>query len=215
MPQQDVVIRIAGEAGEGIQSTGQLLAQAAARAGFRILTDFVPPAEIKGGNSLYQVRLSQGELHHRGDVVDILMAFTQEAYDVNIVYGRRKFVDKESGITSVPEILLIDVSRFDKEKIGVFKFQLWKSFGIDSSKYENIWDFEQYVRLAQPALAALHALGVANSVAYTWVNSSPVLGLTSKPAFSASALNCGSAKVWASAWRSAAARSRGTSGATA
>lgn len=85
MPQRDLVIRIAGEAGEGIQSTGQLLTQAAARAGFRVLTDFSPPAEIKGGNSLYQVRLSPNELHHRGDVVDILMAFTQEAYDVNIV----------------------------------------------------------------------------------------------------------------------------------
>src|SRR5262249_43082960 len=87
----------------------------------------------------------------------------EQAYDVNIIYGRRKFVDKETGVTSVPEILLIDVSRFDKEKIGIFKFQLWEKFGIDSSKYENIWDFEQYMRLAKPAIAALHALGVATS----------------------------------------------------
>jgi len=45
----DLVIRIAGEAGEGVQSTGQLLAQASARAGYMVLTDYVPPAEIKGG----------------------------------------------------------------------------------------------------------------------------------------------------------------------
>ena len=47
----------------------------------------------------------------------------EQTYDVGIVYGRRKFVDKETGVTSVPEVLLIDVSRFDKEKIGEFKIR--------------------------------------------------------------------------------------------
>jgi hypothetical protein len=87
----------------------------------------------------------------------------EQTYDVGIVYGRRKFTDKETGITSMPEILLFDVSRFDKEKIGVFKYDLWKQFGIESGKYEDIWDFEQYMRIARPAIAALHALGVATS----------------------------------------------------
>src|SRR6187455_2086325 len=81
----------------------------------------------------------------------------EQTYGVGIVYGRRKFVDKETGVVSVPEILLIDVSRFDAAKISVFKFELWEKFGIDSSKYENIWDYEQYMRLARPTMAALHA----------------------------------------------------------
>ena len=88
----------------------------------------------------------------------------EQAYDVSIVYGRRKYVDKESGVTSVPEVLLIDVSRYDKEKLGAFKFDLWKTFGIDSYKYDNIWDYEQYVRLAKPTIAALHALGATSTV---------------------------------------------------
>jgi hypothetical protein len=87
----------------------------------------------------------------------------EQTFDVGIVYGRRKFTDKETGVTSVPEVLLIDVSRYDQRKIGEFKFQLWEKFGIDSSKYENIWDYEQYMRLAQPAIAALHALGAAST----------------------------------------------------
>src|SRR4051812_8718400 len=82
----------------------------------------------------------------------------EEQFHVNIVYGRRKFVDKETGVISVPEVLLIDVARFNPEEIAKFKFELWERFGIDSSKFENIWDFEQYVRLACPAIAALHAL---------------------------------------------------------
>jgi hypothetical protein len=88
----------------------------------------------------------------------------EQEYDVSIVYGRRKFFDKESGITSTPETLLIDVARFDAEKINLFKYDLWKNFGIESSKYENIWDYEQYMRLARPAVAALHALGAGSDV---------------------------------------------------
>src|SRR3954471_3388771 len=55
----------------------------------------------------------------------------EQAFGVGIVYGRRKYTDKETGVTSVPEVLLIDVSRFDARKIGDFKFVLWEKFGIE------------------------------------------------------------------------------------
>jgi hypothetical protein len=87
----------------------------------------------------------------------------EQAFDVGIVYGRRKFVDKETGVVSVPEVLLIDVSRYDQGRLGHFKFRIWERFGIDSGRYQHIWDFEQYMRLAEPAIAALHALGAASS----------------------------------------------------
>ena len=87
----------------------------------------------------------------------------ERTYGVQIVYGRRRFTDKASGVTSSPEVLLIDVARYDPQKIGAFKFELWQRFGVDSSRYEHVWDYEQYVRLAEPAVAALHALGVATS----------------------------------------------------
>ena len=88
----------------------------------------------------------------------------EQTYDVGIVYGRKRFSDKQSGVTSTAEVLLIDVSRYDLKKLGEFKFQLWEQFGIESSKYENIWDFEQYMRLAAPAIAALHALGASSAL---------------------------------------------------
>src|SRR5690348_1167922 len=46
----------------------------------------------------------------------------EQTYDVGIVYGRRRYTDKESGVTSTPEVLLIDVSRFDASKINIFKY---------------------------------------------------------------------------------------------
>jgi hypothetical protein len=88
----------------------------------------------------------------------------EQKFDVGIVYGRRRFMDKTTGVISSPEVLLIDVARYDPEKIGVFKFRLWKTFGIDSSRYDNIWDYEQWVRLAEPAIAALHALGAGSEL---------------------------------------------------
>src|SRR5262245_42238891 len=48
----------------------------------------------------------------------------EQAFDVSIVYGRRRFVDKETGVSSTPEVLLIDVSRYDPQRIGQFKFAL-------------------------------------------------------------------------------------------
>jgi len=85
---EDLVIRIAGEAGEGVLITGQMVTQATARAGYHVLTDSVPPAEIKGGYSFYQIRLGEMRLRSRGDSVDVLLAFNQEAYDNSIDYLR-------------------------------------------------------------------------------------------------------------------------------
>src|SRR4051812_29813679 len=88
----------------------------------------------------------------------------EQTYGVGIVYGRRKFVEKATGVISTPEVILIDVSRYEGKKLGEFKYELWKRFGLDSAKYDHVWDYDQYVRLAQPALAALHALGATTSV---------------------------------------------------
>jgi 2-oxoglutarate ferredoxin oxidoreductase subunit alpha len=85
---EDLVIRIAGEAGEGVLITGQMVTQATARAGYHVLTDSVPPAEIKGGYSFYQIRLGEQRLRARGDLVDVLLAFNQEAFDNSIEYLR-------------------------------------------------------------------------------------------------------------------------------
>lgn len=88
----------------------------------------------------------------------------EDDYHIGIIYGRRRFVDKETGTVSVPEVLLFDVSRFNDQKINQFKYELWTKFGIDSARYQHVWDYEQYMRLAKPAIDALHVLGAASSL---------------------------------------------------
>src|SRR4051794_41047118 len=160
---------------EAIQKIGGIGAVLQGLLTSRIYLDQVPrnilvgpfwPGEETGDRRLGpqgEVLYSSFDQLYRSPLASRFREIEQE-YGVNIIYGRRKFVDKETGVTSVPEVLLIDVSRFDPAKIGVFKFELWEKFGVDSSKFENIWDYEQYVRLARPAIAALHALGAASSV---------------------------------------------------
>lgn len=101
----------------------------------------------------------------------------EEEFGVGIIYGRRKFIDKATGVVSTPEVLLFDVRRFDAGKIGLFKYNLWKQFGIESSKYEHIWDYEQYVRLAPPTIAALHALGACSDLEPCVVLSHEYMGM--------------------------------------
>ena len=81
MARQDLVLRIGGESGEGVISTGELITLAAARAGFWICTFRTYPAEIKGGHAVFQLRLANHPLFTHGDELDILLAFNQEGYD--------------------------------------------------------------------------------------------------------------------------------------
>ena len=101
----------------------------------------------------------------------------EQTFDVGIVYGRRKFVDRETGVIATPEILLFDLSHYDKARIGLFKFRVWEKFGIDSSRYEHVWDYEQYMRLAEPALAALHALGAGSEIEPCVIMSHEYMGM--------------------------------------
>ena len=83
MTKHDLIIRIAGEGGEGIISAGDMITQACARAGLEVYTFKTFPAEIKGGYAMYQLRASPERLYNQGDSFDVLCAFNGEAYDLN------------------------------------------------------------------------------------------------------------------------------------
>lgn len=116
----DFVIRIGGEAGEGVQSTGDLAVQVAARAGYYVLTSRVPPAEIKGGLFEYQIRLANVPLHSQGDELDILLAFNEEAYESGIkvlkpdgllIYDSAEFTPPEGATFRRVALPLTDIAK--------------------------------------------------------------------------------------------------------
>src|SRR6266545_3539447 len=138
---RDLVIRVAGEAGEGVQSTGILLAQATARAGFHVITFWTVPAEIKGGHALFQVRVGDHPLYAQGDQVDILLAFNQEAYDLNtkdlrdgglLMYDSADFTPQPNDKWNQVPVPLTDIAK------NQLKFELGKNVvavGVASALY--------------------------------------------------------------------------------
>ena len=86
MATSDVMVRVAGEGGEGVISVAEILTRSAANTNYRILTFRSYPAEIKGGLAMMQVRINTEAIGSIEMDADILMAFNQEALDV---WGQR------------------------------------------------------------------------------------------------------------------------------
>ncbi len=83
MIRDDITVRLAGESGEGVISSGDILTTGAARTGYWALTFRTYPAEIKGGPCMYQVRIGVESVLSQGDMVDLLVCFNQEAFDLH------------------------------------------------------------------------------------------------------------------------------------
>jgi glycosyltransferase involved in cell wall biosynthesis len=101
----------------------------------------------------------------------------EEFYNVNIVYGRRTFINKQTGVKSSPEVILIDITRIEEKPVNELKGRLFREFGLRSHLYENLWEYEQYVRLAGPAIAALKAISAAERDSSTVIISHEFMGM--------------------------------------
>lgn len=103
--------------------------------------------------------------------------YIENYFNVDIVYGRKIFEDKRTGIKSTPEILLIDVRDVNTKPINEFKGQMFEHFGINGMRYECMWEFEEWTRLAPPAMAAIKAIGAAAHDGSTVVMSHEFMGM--------------------------------------
>lgn len=101
----------------------------------------------------------------------------EDTFNVSIVYGRRTFSDHFSNIKSCPEVILIDISRIEEKPVNELKGRMFQEFGIRSDLYENLWEYEQYVRLAPPAIAVLKAIGAAKHDTPTIIVSHEFMGM--------------------------------------
>ncbi len=92
---QDVVIKFAGDSGDGMQLTGSQFTNNSALLGLDLATfpDF--PAEIRApqgtlpGVSGYQLRFSSDEIFTPGDICDVLVAMNAAALKVNLTSLKR------------------------------------------------------------------------------------------------------------------------------
>lgn len=82
MSQSDptVVVRIGGEGGEGTITLGDTFTRIAARAGLEVYSFRTYPAEIKGGQVMYQTRLGIHRVMSEGDEANVMVAMNKQAW---------------------------------------------------------------------------------------------------------------------------------------
>ena len=103
---QDFVIRFAGEGGQGLVTSADAMARAAANAGYYVSTFSTFPSQIMGGPASSQVRISTSPVLSSGDGVDVLVTLNEYAYnnhkdDLNVngvaIYNEEEFSLPEGG----------------------------------------------------------------------------------------------------------------------
>jgi len=75
---------IGGEAGDGIDSTGKVFAQALSRAGRHVFTSKDFASRIRGGYTAYKVRTSVDRVQSVVDRLDVLIALTERTVEENM-----------------------------------------------------------------------------------------------------------------------------------
>lgn len=82
MKPDEVIIRVGGAAGDGVQSAGLILAKTFSRSGLHVNTYNYYQSIIRGGGySWYQVRASDRKVKSQGDGLDILIALNKDALE--------------------------------------------------------------------------------------------------------------------------------------
>ncbi len=84
MAENEVSVLIGGRAGDGISSTGQIIAHLLAQVGYRVYMHFDYPSLIKGGHNFAIVRAAEGDIGAVRSKVDFILALNQETIDLHI-----------------------------------------------------------------------------------------------------------------------------------
>ncbi|MCH8205937.1 MAG: 2-oxoacid:acceptor oxidoreductase subunit alpha [Chloroflexi bacterium] len=106
MKKSDFVVRFAGEGGQGVVTSAEGFAQAAAQIGYHVQTFATFPSQIMGGPTWTQTRVATSRVLSSGDDLDVLVAFNRYAYDAHkdevreggvVIYNAEEFELESDG----------------------------------------------------------------------------------------------------------------------
>jgi len=83
MHEQALHIRIGGEAGQGLETLGQMLSKILVRSGYELLVMQSYMSRIRGGHNFFSLFTGNQEILGPGDRVDLLLALTAESLDIH------------------------------------------------------------------------------------------------------------------------------------
>ncbi len=119
MPFESTCVRIVGESGEGIVSTGEILSRALQHTGKHIVTFRTYPAEIKGGQCLFQVRFSEKTLHTAGDRIDLLVCFDKNSFDQskNVAQTTTVLFNSDDTVPEAEDTVGVPLTRIARQEL--------------------------------------------------------------------------------------------------
>ena len=79
----EINFMVGGEAGQGVQSVGLLLAKAMARWGYHVFADQDYESRVRGGHNFFRIRASDVHVEAIRESVDILIALNKESIDMH------------------------------------------------------------------------------------------------------------------------------------
>ncbi len=79
----DITIMIGGEAGQGVQSMGAILAKTLARNGYYVFADQDYESRVRGGHNFFRIRVSDHAVSAIRERVDILIALNEETVSLH------------------------------------------------------------------------------------------------------------------------------------
>ncbi len=114
---------VGGEAGQGVQSVGFLLAKVFASNGYSIFADQDYESRIRGGHNFFRVRVKDSRVSAIAEPVNILVALNKESVDLHYkelaADGIAIFdIDKIKDISAEDKLLGIPLERLAEEKAG-------------------------------------------------------------------------------------------------
>jgi 2-oxoglutarate ferredoxin oxidoreductase subunit alpha len=146
----DMTFKIAGAAGQGVESSGVGFAQALAQGGLQIfaLQDYM--SRIRGGLNFFQVRVHEQPLYCHKEAVHILLPLNKEALEAHqgdlvegggIIYDESLKVDRRTvasrGRKAMP-VPLLEIAKEHGERVMANTAALGAAAGVVGYAYERL-----------------------------------------------------------------------------
>ncbi|MGQ9492248.1 MAG: 2-oxoacid:acceptor oxidoreductase subunit alpha [Anaerolineae bacterium] len=127
MHMNNMTFKFAGEAGQGVESTGRGFAKALVRGGLHVFALQDYHSRIRGGHNFYQIRVADHDIYSHNEPVHLLLAFTNEAIAEHlreivpgggIIYDPELQVDQEALATRSVRAFPIPLNQIATEEGG-------------------------------------------------------------------------------------------------
>ena len=136
MTDQELIWRVAGGSGDGIDSTSQNFAKALMRTGLDVFTHRHYPSRIRGGHTFVEVRASEDDVRSRGDGYNFLLAlgdsFARNPQD-EAYYGDEEVKPLSENLHDLREggVIVYDEGLLDEDAIA--------ELDLEARAEENDW----------------------------------------------------------------------------